>query len=129
MQTSAKCIGGLVKTRFAWADMQLASLLARQAVAQSTKSADDAVPTDADVSALSREQKVQLLGRLRKKLHSLALSLAAQPGTAAVGPPFPQRARHCLALTPRLAIVLFGGWTVPPGAVMLSLHICMAATE
>ena len=39
---------------------------------------------DADVSSLSREQKVQLLGRLRKKLHSLALSLAAQPGMAAV---------------------------------------------
>ncbi|KAK9805807.1 hypothetical protein WJX73_001961 [Symbiochloris irregularis] len=38
---------------------------------------------DTDVSALSREQKVQLLGRLRKKLHSLALSLAAQPGMAA----------------------------------------------
>lgn len=48
---------------------------------------DDAVPADADVSALSREQKIQLLGRLRKKLHSLALSLAAQPGMAAVSLP------------------------------------------
>ena len=38
---------------------------------------------DANVADLSREQRLQLLGRLRRKLQSLALSLAAAAAPAA----------------------------------------------
>ena len=51
---------------------------------------------DANVTELSREQKLQLLARLRRKLQSLALSLSAHStGTAEVLQPMLARV-HCL---------------------------------